>query len=103
MTSVKICVCVGSSCHLKGSYTVIDLLKKALREHGLEDTVTLSAAFCLGHCQNGVTIKVDDGDCDRAERRYVRQHLPGKGAGCFKNLPRADDMEKVLGLKRSQL
>ena len=60
MTSVKICVCVGSSCHLKGSYTVIDLLKKALREHGLEDTVTLSAAFCLGHCQNGVTIKVDD-------------------------------------------
>ena len=42
MTSVKICVCVGSSCHLKGSYTVIDLLKKALREHGLEDTVTLS-------------------------------------------------------------
>ena len=56
MTSVKICVCVGSSCHLKGSYTVIDLLKKALREHGLEDTVTLSAAYC----QNGVTIKVDD-------------------------------------------
>ena len=63
MTSVKICVCVGSSSHLKGSYTVIDLLKKALREHGLEDTVTLSAAFCLGHCQNGVTIKVDDEIC----------------------------------------
>ena len=60
MTSVKICVCVGSSCHLKGSYTVIDLLKKALREHGLEDTVNLSAAFCLGHCQHGVTIKVND-------------------------------------------
>lgn len=84
MTSVKICVCVGSSCHLKGSYTVIDLLKKALREHGLEDTVTLSAAFCLGHCQNGVTIKVDDEIVNRAERRYVRQRLPGKGAGCFK-------------------
>lgn len=57
---MNICVCVGSSCHLKGSYEVIQLMKKALEEHGLNSKVNLSAAFCLGKCEHGVTIKVDD-------------------------------------------
>ena len=52
---MKICVCVGSSCHLKGSYDIINLMK-----YGLTDTVDLSAAFCLGKCTHGVSIKVDD-------------------------------------------
>ena len=45
---MKICVCVGSSCHLKGSYDIINLMKAALEKYGLTDTVDLSAAFCLG-------------------------------------------------------
>lgn len=47
---MNIYVCVGSSCHLKGSYQIIDLMKKALEENGLTDQVNLSAAFCLGKC-----------------------------------------------------
>ena len=54
------CVCVGSSCHLKGSYDIINLMKAALEKYGLTDTVDLSAAFCLGKCTHGVSIKVDD-------------------------------------------
>ena len=57
---MNIYVCVGSSCHLKGSYQIIDLMKKALEENGLTDQVNLSAAFCLGKCTHGVPIKVDD-------------------------------------------
>ena len=57
---MNIYVCVGSSCHLKGSYQIIDLMKKALEENGLTDQVNLSAAFCLGKCTHGVSIKVDD-------------------------------------------
>lgn len=57
---MKICVCVGSSCHLKGSYDIINLMKAALEKYGLTDTVDLSAAFCLGKCTHGVSIKVDD-------------------------------------------
>lgn len=53
-------VCVGSSCHLRGSYKIIELMTKAIEEHGLGDTVELSAAFCLGQCTHGVSIKVDD-------------------------------------------
>lgn len=57
---MNICVCVGSSCHLKGSYNIINLMKENLEKNGLTDKVNLSAAFCLGKCTNGVSIKVED-------------------------------------------
>lgn len=57
---MNIYVCVGSSCHLKGSYDIINLMREALKTHNLEDKVTLSASFCLGRCTDGVTIKVNE-------------------------------------------
>jgi len=53
-------ICVGSSCHLKGSETIIELLQKAVAENHLEDKVTLAGSFCLGKCNRvGVTVEVD--------------------------------------------
>ena len=57
---MTISVCVGSSCHLKGSYDVIEGFKKAIEDSGTGDKITLQASFCLGHCAEGVTAKVDD-------------------------------------------
>jgi len=57
---MNVAVCVGSSCHLRGSYNIIELLKQRLEENGLTDKVDLRAAFCLGKCTDGVSIKVDD-------------------------------------------
>ncbi len=57
---MNVYVCVGSSCHLRGSYKIIELMKENIEKNHLEDKVTLSAAFCLGKCTSGVTIKVDD-------------------------------------------
>lgn len=54
-------VCVGSSCHLKGSYDVIQLMKSTIEARQLQDKVEFKAAFCLGKCtEKGITIKVDD-------------------------------------------
>ena len=54
-------VCVGSSCHLKGSPEFVELLQKAVEEYHLEDEVTLAGSFCIGKCNRvGVTIQVDD-------------------------------------------
>ncbi len=54
-------VCVGSSCHLKGSMDIVGLLKKAIEDNHLEKDVTLAGSFCTGKCnRNGVTITVDD-------------------------------------------
>lgn len=53
-------VCVGSSCHLKGSYDVIEKLKEIIKKYDVEDIVELQASFCLGHCSEGVTVKADE-------------------------------------------
>ena len=54
-------MCVGSSCHLKGSMDIVGLLKKAIEDNHLERDVTLAGSFCTGRCnRNGVTITVDD-------------------------------------------
>ena len=53
-------ICVGSSCHMKGSYPIIQMFEGWIREYGLEEKVTLRAAFCLGDCTHGVAIRVDD-------------------------------------------
>ena len=39
-------VCVGSSCHLKGSYEVIEAFKEVLKKYDVEDVVELQASFC---------------------------------------------------------
>ncbi len=57
---MNIKVCVGSSCHLKGSYDVIQALKDILKKYDVEDLVSLQASFCLGHCIKGVNVKADE-------------------------------------------
>lgn len=57
---MNIYICVGSSCHLKGSYDIIQLMKEAITEYHLEDQINLSAAFCLGRCTDGVSVKIND-------------------------------------------
>ena len=56
---MEIKVCIGSSCHLRGSYEVIEKLKKLVADHGLENSVHLAASFCLGRCGKGVTVTGD--------------------------------------------
>ena len=54
-------VCIGSSCHLKGSPVIVELLQKAVDEYHLENEVTLAGSFCIGKCNPvGVTVQVDD-------------------------------------------
>ncbi len=54
-------VCVGSSCHIKGSPVIVELLQNAVAEHHLEEEVVLSGSFCIGKCNRvGVTVQVND-------------------------------------------
>ena len=54
-------ICVGSSCHLKGSQDIIELLQNAVEEYQLKDEVTLAGSFCIGKCsRTGVTVQVDE-------------------------------------------
>lgn len=57
---MEVKVCVGSSCHMKGSYQVIKTFDELIKRNGLEDIVKLKASFCLGCCLNGIAIMVDE-------------------------------------------
>ena len=54
-------ICVGSSCHLKGSQEIVTLMQKAVEDYNLDGDVVLTGSFCIGKCNRvGVTIQVDD-------------------------------------------
>ncbi len=58
---VFIQVCVGSSCHLKGSQAIVNMMQQKVEADGLGDEVILSGSFCTGKCNRvGVTITVND-------------------------------------------
>lgn len=52
-------VCVGSSCHIKGSYHVIQAFQALLEEHNLSEQVEIKAQFCMKRCQYGVSVCLD--------------------------------------------
>ena len=56
---LKVTVCIGSSCHVKGSRQVVDELRSLVKENKLEDKVELAGTFCLGKCEQGVCVTVD--------------------------------------------
>ncbi len=57
---MKITVCIGSSCHIKGSRQVVEQLQSLIEENSLGDKIELGGTFCLGRCQEGVCVTVDD-------------------------------------------
>ena len=83
---MTICVCVGSSCHIKGSYRVITRYKELIARNRLGAQVTLKAGFCLGLCAQGIAMTVDSeqvtgltpSNCDEYFKKYVLDRLkPG--------------------------
>lgn len=60
MNMVDLCVCIGSSCHLKGSYNVVQIFQQMIEEHSMHDKVDLKATFCMRQCQRaGVEVSVN--------------------------------------------
>ena len=56
---MRITVCIGSSCHVKGSRQVVRSLQQLIAENNLQDKVELGGTFCLSNCQKGVCVTVD--------------------------------------------
>ena len=57
---LKVTVCIGSSCHIKGSRQVVEQLQNLIAENSLGEKVELGGTFCIGRCQQGVCVTVDD-------------------------------------------
>ena len=73
-------ICVGSSCHLKGSAEIVELFEKAIEEYHIDDEIVLSGSFCIGKCNRvGVTVQVNDdvhvGITTENFREFFREHI----------------------------
>jgi len=69
MKEVK--VCIGSACHIKGAYHVIEAIQRLIEEHQLSDEIELKAAFCLGHCTQAVSTMRWDGEIISINKEQV--------------------------------
>ena len=56
---MKVTVCIGSSCHIKGSRAVVEQLQDLIAKENLNDKIELGGTFCMGKCQQGVCVTVD--------------------------------------------
>lgn len=77
-------VCVGSSCHLKGSYDVIEKFKALIDKYDAASRIELRACFCLNRCSHGVSVKAGDAyildvSPQNAEEKFVNEILPLAG------------------------
>lgn len=74
-------ICIGSACHLKGSYEVIHSFKTLIKTYHLEEQLELKAAFCTGQCTQAVAVKKWDGSIlsvnkENAEEQFLNNILP---------------------------
>ena len=56
---MKVTICIGSACHLKGSREIIKEMQELVAANGVKDKVDLNGAFCSGNCVNGVCLTID--------------------------------------------
>ncbi|MDF2819824.1 MAG: dehydrogenase subunit [Clostridiales bacterium] len=57
---MTITICIGSSCHLKGSREVIQILERLVSLNEINDKIEMNGSFCMGECTKGVSVKIDD-------------------------------------------
>ncbi len=79
---ITINVCIGSACHLKGSYNVVNRLQRIIEEQKLEDKVIVKGAFCLGECTKAVSVRIDDGPVisvgEETVEDFFQQYVVGR-------------------------
>lgn len=84
-------ICIGSSCHLKGSYDVVQGMKEMLRKYDVEDLIELQASFCFVQCADGVVMRAEDAldgsadvfvrgvNKDNIEEKFLKEVYPKLG------------------------
>lgn len=68
---VRLAICFGSACHLKGSYAVLESFQGLFDKYNLKGTIDVEGAFCNSHCTEGVVIKVNDEIITHVSREKV--------------------------------
>lgn len=58
--NVEIKICVGTSCFVNGSQTLLNSIIDYIDKHDLQEKVAIKASFCLEKCDQGPNIIIGD-------------------------------------------
>lgn len=81
---LRLSICFGSACHLRGAYNVLNAFKALIDKYGVQSEIDIEGNFCQSHCTEGVVIKINDEIITNVAKEKVHDIF----------------MEKVLGGKR---
>ena len=56
---IKVSVCTGTNCFVKGSQAILQELLHQVETENLQDKVSINASFCFEKCDHGPTVSVD--------------------------------------------
>lgn len=56
---MKVTICIGSACHVKGAPDIIKKMQSLVAEHNMQKAIDLSGSFCMGTCMDGVCVDVN--------------------------------------------
>jgi NADH-quinone oxidoreductase subunit G len=56
---IKVSVCLGTNCFLKGSQEVLNGVLRYAEQSGLEGRLDVRAGFCFEKCETGPTVMID--------------------------------------------
>ncbi len=59
-TKHDITICLGSSCFSRGNKTILEIIKRFLKEHNLNAEVFFHGDLCGGHCEEGPILMIDE-------------------------------------------
>jgi NADH:ubiquinone oxidoreductase 24 kD subunit len=57
---LKLSICFGSACHLRGAYSVLNAFKALIDKYEMQSEIDIEGNFCQGQCTEGVVIKLND-------------------------------------------
>lgn len=60
---IKVGVCLGTNCYLKGSQHVLNAVLRHADEKGLENRLDVRASFCYERCEHGPNASIDGAVC----------------------------------------
>jgi NADH-quinone oxidoreductase subunit G len=75
---VKVCVCAGTNCFLKGSQNILHDVLSQVQDRNLQDQVEVSASFCFENCDRGPTVSVDGRKLPNCTAETVRAEIDVK-------------------------
>ena len=96
-SEITITVCVGSSCHLKGSYEIIQFLKELIKSSNLGHKVTLKGSFCMERCTEGVNVKINEEMFSVGSVARMKEIFQDKVVSTLHNQKPADQMWRYYG------